>query len=343
MVDIQTGDDVPFDGNGTIERDGLLTCSEGIDLNGVLTLQNGILDLSALTIGTGELRGWGDAFIRNSMTITGNGAVTVIADMQIVSDVLNVGTINVQNGTLTIDGNLTNNGTINGSVFDARNQSGPRAAGDGIMVSGEFTSNAGSTFIFDGAESAFRTGGSLNFGITDFNDFDVVGGEIAMVAVDGAQKLELMSTDIGATTDGLVRAAGQYPIGTLRIGPTTTTVDLVDVNDNDQLGQGTKEVLYVDTLIIEPAATLATNGCRIYYNTLVNNGTVDDVNNLIPICTLTADANGDGAVNFADLDQVLDKWNQMVAPGTNGDVNGDGAVNFADLDLVLDQWNQSCP
>ena len=25
------------------------------------------------------------------------------------------------------------------------------------------------------------------------------------------------------------------------------------------------------------------------------------------------------------------------------DLNGDGAVNFADLDLVLDQWNQSCP
>ncbi len=53
------------------------------------------------------------------------------------------------------------------------------------------------------------------------------------------------------------------------------------------------------------------------------------------------DANGDGAVNFADLNIVLSQFGQSGA-GLAGDVTGDGAVTFADLNLVLSQFGQVC-
>ncbi len=53
------------------------------------------------------------------------------------------------------------------------------------------------------------------------------------------------------------------------------------------------------------------------------------------------DANGDGAVNFADLNIVLSQFGQSGA-GLAGDVTGDGSVTFADLNLVLSQFGLSC-
>ncbi len=49
------------------------------------------------------------------------------------------------------------------------------------------------------------------------------------------------------------------------------------------------------------------------------------------------DANGDGIVNQADLDIVLDDYNQVFTGNTwgYGDFNNDGIVNGADLNVVL--------
>jgi len=76
---------------------------------------------------------------------------------------------------------------------------------------------------------------------------------------------------------------GHFPIGTLRIGPTPTTVDLVDNHDNDGQGQAVGEAIYAAELIIDTGATLNTNGYRVYYGTLTNNGAVDTPANLIAI------------------------------------------------------------
>ncbi|MCA9311341.1 MAG: hypothetical protein KDA21_09060 [Phycisphaerales bacterium] len=51
------------------------------------------------------------------------------------------------------------------------------------------------------------------------------------------------------------------------------------------------------------------------------------------------DADGDGSVDFGDLNLVLENWG---AAGGSGDVNGDGAVNFDDLNLVLNRWGSIC-
>jgi hypothetical protein len=65
------------------------------------------------------------------------------------------------------------------------------------------------------------------------------------------------------------------------------------------------------------------------------------------ILTVTAscpgDTNGDGVVNFTDLNAVLAAFGQNVAPGTGGDLNGDGVVNFTDLNAVLANFGDACP
>ena len=55
------------------------------------------------------------------------------------------------------------------------------------------------------------------------------------------------------------------------------------------------------------------------------------------------DTNGDGVVNFTDLNAVLSTFGMSGAPGfTGADVNNDGVVNFTDLNIVLSNFGVSC-
>ncbi len=160
------------------------------------------------------------------------------------------------------------------------------------------------------------------------------------------QNLEIMSKDIGPDPDGLDRTlAGHYPIGTLRIGPTPTTVDMVDNHDNDGLGQGACEAIYVQDLIIESGATLNTNGCKVYYSTLTLDGAVDNPANLLEIVPPCApDINNDGVTNVLDLINLLLCFGQPAVPGCEGeDINEDGSVNVLDLIALLLEFGQPCP
>lgn len=68
---------------------------------------------------------------------------------------------------------------------------------------------------------------------------------------------------------------------------------------------------------------------------------VDDVT-LFTVTTCTAlagDIDGDGAVDFTDLNLVLSSYSQTGAPGAIvGDADYDGVVGFADLNLVLSNY-----
>lgn len=57
----------------------------------------------------------------------------------------------------------------------------------------------------------------------------------------------------------------------------------------------------------------------------------------VPLC---ADINGDGAVNFADLNDLLEAWG---SDNADADIDGSGSVNFEDLNELLDQWATDCP
>lgn len=71
---------------------------------------------------------------------------------------------------------------------------------------------------------------------------------------------------------------------------------------------------------------------------------VDDVTlYVVTTCVaLAGDINGDGAVDFADLNLVLSSYSQTGAPGEiAGDADYDGVVGFADLNFVLSNYGQS--
>lgn len=57
----------------------------------------------------------------------------------------------------------------------------------------------------------------------------------------------------------------------------------------------------------------------------------------IPAPSLPGDVNGDGLVNFTDLNIVLSNFG-LTGPGLPGDADADGDVDFADLNLVLSNF-----
>lgn len=62
---------------------------------------------------------------------------------------------------------------------------------------------------------------------------------------------------------------------------------------------------------------------------------------MIERAACSADLDGSGTVDGADLGLLLGEWGP-VAPGTAADLNGDGSVNGADLGLLLGAWG-ACP
>lgn len=70
---------------------------------------------------------------------------------------------------------------------------------------------------------------------------------------------------------------------------------------------------------------------------------IDDfsISALVPLPNCTGDTNGDGLVNFSDLNTVLAAFGQA-GQGLPGDVNQDDVVNFTDLNIVLANFGVDC-
>ncbi len=153
--------------------------------------------------------------------------------------------------------------------------------------------------------------------------------------------LEVMSKDIGPVALGLDRTVtGHYPMKRLALGPAGSTIRLIDTHDNDGLGQSASEALYVDTLRIDAGSRLMNSTFKIYYNTLINDGTVDVPGNLIQIAPdCLADFNADTVLDFFDY---LDFIEIFAAGGPEADFNNDSVIDLFDyLDFVA-AFAQGC-
>ncbi|MBX3351816.1 MAG: hypothetical protein KF684_02685 [Phycisphaeraceae bacterium] len=105
----------------------------------------------------------------------------------------------------------------------------------------------------------------------------------------------------------------------------------------------------------EPNDSILTDDLVVYFLASIHDGMGNDYNSTpafgAPQAFMRLDAgasdpcpgdsNGDGVVNFADLNAVLSDFGQS-GMGLPGDVNGDGVVNFQDLNLVLSNFGATC-
>ncbi|MDX2118515.1 MAG: GC-type dockerin domain-anchored protein [Planctomycetota bacterium] len=340
-----------FAGSTTMLPGSLLNANF-LENRGSLANFGGVVSTSSLNNTAGAtVSGYGDYAI----AVTNAGLFDVDADTQIAGNFSNLagGTITVFNGTLTILGTLTNNGTIIGDVQGIRSPNsaaadplglyaapvfGPRAV-QSIYAKGGISMDA-SARLSPSTGSIIKTAGNFDCAIASNLNFDMVGRTLQLTA-RGPQTLEAMSMDRGSSLDNLNPSLpGSFPIGTLRIGPAQADVTIVDTRDNDGLGQTVCEAVYVDTLIIDAGTTLNVPCGKVYYKTLVSNGTILSPLNVVPLRgPCPADFNQDGFLTFEDFDAFVAAFEAGQAAA---DFNADGFLTFEDFDAFVAAFEAGC-
>ncbi len=255
----------------------------------------------------------------------------------------NGATTTIRSGTLFVFGSLINNGTIVGTVCSGCLQA-EAATPPGLDIGGSLALGVEASLTLPFLDAVAHVGGNFDCAITSNARYDMASAALQLEGSGTEQTLEVMSKDIGASLAGLDRSlAGHYPFGALEIGPSPSTVRLVDTRDNDGLGQGSCEAIYVGTLRIHAGSRLINTGCaKIYYTTLINAGVVDVPGNLVAIgAPCPADLNFDGQVDDADFVIFVRAYNTLVCDdpqmpaGCPADLDGNNLVDDADFSLFV--------
>ncbi len=288
--------------SGTIEvRPAALASFDSALVNsseGGITLLDGVLAASGVA---NEPGGTIDGFGTIDGDTLNDGEITAYADTQIVGNLTNNGTITIQSGVLTVVGNLSGSGSIIGG-FGGR---GGDPCG-GLVINGSYILGENATLRL--GCGVLKLGGNFDVAINDSERFDMTEATLQMAGLSGTQLLETLADDDG--TCATLPEPTLFSIGTLRIGPTPTTVKLVDNHVNSVGGPSDSEVLYVGQLIIETGARLDLGGKRLYYT----NSTPAD-----PSSRIFDSIGGGAAVRLGG------------GGALPGDVNGDCKVDFDDV------------
>jgi len=245
----------------------------------------------------------------------------------------------IRSGTLFVFGSLVNDGTIVGALC-----AGCLGSPPSLDVAGTLSIGAASSLLLPFADATVHVGSDFDCAVDGNTRYDMSLATLQLESISGPdaiQDLEAMSVDVGPIATGLDRTiSGHYPIKTLRIGPAPSTAQVVDAWDNDGLGQGSCEAIYVDQLRIDAGSRLINTSCRIYYNTLINSGVIDVPSNVIKIGQVcAADFNGDGFLTFEDFDAFVGAFESGNA---SADFNGDGFLSFEDFDAFVLAFEAGC-
>ena len=263
-----------------------------------LELAGGTIDAVDLTNDeTGLINGFGviDSSLDN------DGDVVLIADTQIVGDLNNDGTVTLQSGVLTVSGSVSGTGEMIGDFTG-------KSSDNGLTVIGDYhIGQLGSLAMQSGT---LKVGGDFDVEIADFTQFDLSNAILQMVGlpVGGPQNLEVLAEDIGRHVT--LSDPSLFAIGTLRIGPTKTTVNLIDNNSNS--AGGGSEGLYVGELILEPGTTLDLQGLSLYFESVTPSYPLNPASGVTVI-----DSVGGGKL-------------QLIGPVLAGDYDDDGDIDMTD-------------
>lgn len=189
----------------------------------------------------------------------------------------------------------------------------------------------GGSFLFDDTDiTGFAiTPGSMNDHPSDpalaqfrfvFGDFDF-DGEVT------AEDLSLIQSRLGATLDDTTPMIFD--------NDTVKTGDDVAYSAYVWQGVGFQQVLMMLSMD-------ETDGIGGENAAAITQADIDAVMALLPDVPCPGDANGDDAVDLADLNLVLSNFGTSVPMSTGGDVNGDGVVDLADLNSVLSAFGTVC-
>jgi hypothetical protein len=211
-----------------------------------------------------------------------------------------------------------------------------------VAVQGDFIIVDGADIYYGSDAPMALDGDFVNLGLGGYAaDFGWLDGGVAFNASGGAgvgapvQTVEAAGENRGACQTGMV---DNFAFGTLILGE-GAVVEVVDTFDNQEDGiTACDEALYVGMLTVGVGAVLNTNGCRVYYEHLENEGTIPELGvDVLPIPV--ADINGDCEVGATDLSQLLGAWGPCeICEDCPADVNGDCEVGGADLAAVLGAW-----
>jgi hypothetical protein len=305
----ELGGTARVDASAALGVSGPLVNSKGLEVYGGTIAANGFTNEPP----DGSLTAYGD-FMTN---VTNDDEVTIIADAQVVGDYTHNGTTTVQNGTLTITGSLTNNGTIIGDTSGgSRYRDLPRAAGDGLTVLGDYVAGPAATLWMVSSDLTVKIGGNFDVAINDPARFDLTAATLQMIGLPGGgpKSLEVMAQNVGR--DVTLPDPSVFSVKELRIGPTATTVTLVDLHDN--AGRAGSEALYVEDLILEPGITVDVAGLPVYYVTVTPADPSDPGSGV----TIIDSVGGGGLIDSL--------------PPFNGDFDGDGDVDLDDYEYLPD-------
>lgn len=339
---------------------------------------------ATLEAGSITVQGGGTVNLSGSMELISEGQVTIgpgglyqadPAAKGPVSAVLEAGSITIQGGSLEDGGGgsivFTDSMAvvIEGDLLLEDDDGGKGCdTPPDLNIAGDAEINIGGGFVLagracvkqDSSMAVLLEGDFDNFSIDAdiFEWFDVVGsGELQMNGV--AQTIEAAGEDRGPWPHGL---EDNFAIKTLTLAA-GTIVEVIDTFDNQQDGVvACDEALYVDTLIVGPGAVLLTDGCRVYYNNLINDGAVPglgiDVLQIREPCL--ADFSVDGETGAFDLAILLGSWGpcpppcepegelEPMCPASctaedhaeicSADLSGDCKVGAFDLAILLGSW-----
>jgi predicted outer membrane repeat protein len=206
-----------------------------------------------------------------------------------------------------------------------------------------WANGAGGAFYDAGPSS---TSGSL-INCTFVNNTCRDGGVVA--AADGHNpqvKNALFWNNVVTTTMGTVTVSGVNTISSSLYNPSFMDVDgadnIVGTQDDDlRLASYSLALDAGNNAFLPSGITTDYAGNSRTIDADQNGTAITDLGAIEfvpPLCS--GDADGNRAVNFADITSVLANFNSS---GPAGDADHSGAVNFADITSVLANWGIPCP
>ncbi|MCA9310250.1 MAG: hypothetical protein KDA21_03535, partial [Phycisphaerales bacterium] len=301
-------------------------------------------------------RGTTDSWINSSSgIITQAAGHTIEGAGTITGGFRNLGNI-LANSTITMNLSPTADLFVNQGLIEVS------GAGGLSLTNGSNFDNQAMVTIATGSKMSVSSGYNQSAGMTTVNgeletvsgDINVTGGTIggdglvdAVLNIDGGTAAPGNSAGtLGVEGSYVQTASGTYEVEHNGTGP--GEADRIAVTGTASLNGAVNVTLGYAPATLDSVNILTTTGAitgefasltapdispNVFY-LVYSPGTV----RLVATCV--GDINGSGAVNFDDLNEMLEEW---ATAGTRGDVNGDGMVNFDDLNALLEEWGNTCP